>query len=380
MWTGHSFIEDGHVTDETLYTEARCEITGLDVVWPRSGMTGLRGVSGEYEAPAALEIDCGNGLSLHIWADVSVTSGRHLEKVEEVVRFSLRVGRGLSLREITEEVLGPIRMLMAINFARPIEWFNLILRPRAGDPDHWIKLDPEVRLIDPESSPLIAQDAAFDAARVDIRTLLARWLDLAHTSVIPMAVAEPHGRRAMLQTEMIEMVNAAETLHRTRHVDVVESTFATRVKEALGQLEPGGLNRKERKKVVNAVTVMEATLERRLRELAADLGEEFCEWFFGDEMLDWAYVSSSLRNALSHGYRTKHSLEKDTTTLIAVHQVTRSVVQLNLLIAAGLPIDGHLVNLLRNNYHFCFVKGQKLLSWRAAAAVIRALPSSADAD
>lgn len=380
VWIGHFMIEGGHSTDETLYTVATCEIDGLSVMWSKGGLPELSDLSNEYKAPAALEVDCNNGRWLQISAGASTTSGKRLMKVEEVVRFSLRVEGGLSLRVITDEILEPIRMLMAINFARPVDWFNLVLHTSTEDSDCWLKLDPEVRSINPEASSLVTQDAAFDAARVDIGTLLARWLDLARISVIPMAVAEPHGRRAMLQTEVVEMVNAAETLHRIRHADGVESSFATRVKEALGQLQRGALNHKERKKVMSAVRVMEVTLERRLQELAADLGEEFCEWFFGHQMLDWAYVSSSLRNALSHGYPTKHSLEKDTAALAAVHQVTRAIVQLNLLVAAGLPADAPLVALLSDNYHYRQMKDQKLLNWRTAATTIREPAGSAVSD
>lgn len=379
VWTGSALIEDGHVTDETLYTAAACEFTGLDAVWPMSGMTGLARMGGEYKAPPPLDVDCGNGLSLRISTGANSTLGRHLTMVEEFVRFSVRADGGMSLREITEDILGPVRMLMAINFARPVEWFNLALKPSSGDPDCWVKVDPEVRTIAPEPGALTRRDAAFDAGRIDIGPVLVRWLDLARVSIIPMAVAEPHGRRAMLQNEVVEMVNAAETLHRTRHVDDADSTFATRVKEALQQLEPGRLNYEERRKVVSAVAVREITLERRLQQLAGDLGPRFCKWFFDDQMLNWAFVSSALRNALSHGYHTKHNLEKDTSALIAVHQVTRSVVQLNLLVAAGLPTDGPLVDLLRDNYHFRFIKNQAVLDWTAAAAAMRPPMATPDA-
>ena len=379
VWTGSALIEDGHVTDETLYTAATCEFTGLDALWPMSGMTGLDRMGGEYKAPPPLDVDCGNGLSLRISAGANSTSGRHLRTVEEFVRFYVWADGGVSLQEITEDVLGPLRMLMAINFARPVEWFNLALKPSSGDPDHWAKVDPEVRTIAAEPNALTTPDVAFDARRIDIGPVLVRWLDLGRVSIIPMAVAEPHGRRAMLQNEVVEMVNAAETLHRIRHVDGTDSTFATRVKEALQQLEPGRLNYKERRKVVSAVSVSEITLERRLQQLAGDLGPEFCRWFFGDQMLNWAFVSSALRNALSHGYHTEHNLEKDTSALIAVHQVTRSVVQLNLLVAAGLPTDAPLVALLRDNYHFRFIKNQAVLNWVVAAAAMRPPTTTSDA-
>jgi hypothetical protein len=50
-----------------------------------------------------------------------------------------------------------------------------------------------------------------------------------------MAVAEPHGRRGTLQTEVVEVVGAAETLHRIRHTGGIATPFTDRVKEALGE-------------------------------------------------------------------------------------------------------------------------------------------------
>ncbi|MFD0492580.1 HEPN domain-containing protein [Streptomyces rhizosphaericus] len=130
-------------------------------------------------------------------------------------------------------------------------------------------------------------------------------------------------------------------------------------------------NRKERDTVYSAVKMTQLRLETRLLQLAGGLGEEFCTWFFQSGTKDWAFVASAIRNALSHGYPTKHRLEHDAEALIGVLRVTQAVIQLRLLVEAGLPHGNALKALVEQDPTFAAVRHQTVANWPALAATIR---------
>ncbi|WP_193453585.1 HEPN domain-containing protein [Streptomyces rutgersensis] len=192
---------------------------------------------------------------------------------------------------------------------------------------------------------------------------------MARQNVVPVSAAEPSGSYPSLQEQVVECVNAAETLHRTLHGDADNFPFTTKEWAALKNIE--GLNRREREKMRSAVRFVEFPLRSRLEELAGALGGEFCEWYLRCSLENWALVSPAVRNALSHGYRTSHALEHDVATLIGIIKVTRSIIALRLLVAAGLPSGTDLRDFVARDRYYLALLRQSVADWDSLALKIQ---------
>ncbi|HEY1158242.1 MAG TPA: HEPN domain-containing protein, partial [Arthrobacter sp.] len=371
-WTAYGFLEGGALPDDALFQAASFELTGLSAWWPRSGFKSRRIDPSElnsYQPPQPTIADCGNGLTLTIWAGLQETHGwNRNHSAAERVGLQVASEAGLTLTQLQEQVITPLRSLLAIISHRRIECFNLRLLPlddtypdqaRIGYP---IRVDPDV--IDGEAE--IASDRpderpTFTADDTDLSSFIPAWLRLAEANSVPVFAAEARDAPGALQTGVVEVVNAAETLHRTTHPEPSEHPFADKVLDILKA--SGETNRKERDSVHSAVKMSQLRLETRLLQLAEELGEDFCSWFFQNKAKDWAFVASAIRNALSHGYPTKHRLEHDAEALVGVLRVTQAVLQLRLLVAAGLPHDRPLKTLVEQDPAFIAVMRQTVANW-----------------
>ncbi|MFJ1975266.1 HEPN domain-containing protein [Streptomyces sp. NPDC087903] len=377
VWTAYGFLEGDALPDDALFQAASFGLTGLSAWWPRSGFTSRRIDPSElnsYQPPQPTIADCGNGLTLTIWAGLQQTHGwNRNHSAAERVSLQVTSEAGLTLTHLHEQMITPLRSLLAIISHRRIECFNLRLRPldddrtRIGYP---IRVDPDV--IDGEAeiaSERPDERPTFTADDTNLSSFIPAWLRLAEANSVPLFAAEARDAAGALQTEVVEVVNAAETLHRTTHREPSEHPFADKVLDVLK--ESGRTNRKERDSVYSAVKMSQLRLEARLLQLAEELGEDFCSWFFQNKAKDWAFVASAIRNALSHGYPTKHRLEHNAEALIGVLRVTRSVLQLRLLVAAGLPHDRALKTLVEQDPAFTAVMRQTVANWSTLATCMR---------
>ncbi|WP_319255459.1 HEPN domain-containing protein [Streptomyces sp. ID05-39B] len=380
VWTAYSFLEGDALPDDALFQAASFELTGLSAWWPLSGFRTRRIDPSEvkgYEPPEPTIADCGNGLTITIWASLQETSGwNRYHSVAERVCIEVVSETGLTLTQLQERVITPLRSLLAIISHRRVECFNLQLRPLDADyPDqarfgYPITVDPG--MIDGETE--VASDRpgerpTFTADDTDLSSFIPAWLTLAEVNSVPISAAEARHASGVLQTGVVEVVNAAETLHRTTHSEPSDYPFADKVLDILKESER--TNRKERDTVYSAVKMTQLRLETRLLQLAEGLGEEFCTWFFPSGAKDWAFVASAIRNALSHGYPTKHRLEHDAEALVGVLRVTQAVIQLRLLVEAGLPRGNVLKALVAQDPTFAAVRHQTVANWPALAATIR---------
>ncbi|TRO56058.1 hypothetical protein E4K73_48110 [Streptomyces sp. IB201691-2A2] len=380
VWTAYGFLEGDALPDDALFQAASFELTGLSAWWPRSGFTSRRIDPSElkdYQPPEPTIADCGNGLTLTIWAGLQETHGWNRNHfAAERVGMQVASEAGLTLTHLQEQVITPLRSLLAIISHRRIECFNLRLLPLDDTyPDkarisYPIRVNPEIIDGDTEiASDQPNERPTFTADDTDLSSFIPAWLRLAEATSVPLFAAEARDAAGALQTEVIEAVNAAETLHRTTHREPSEHPFADKVLDILK--ESGRTNRKERDTVYSAVKMSQLRLETRLLQLAEELGQDFCSWFFQNKTKDWAFVASTIRNALSHGYPTKHRLEHDAEALVGVLRVTRAVIQLRLLVAAGLPHDSALKTLVEQDPAFTTVMRQTVANWSALAASIR---------
>lgn len=237
----------------------------------------------------------------------------------------------------------PFRALLAITLHRRIECCALQLRRRdTAEPqqpdwiDHGVAVDPDVIDADAEAEPHADFGlSAFTAQDINAAAVLPRWLPMAAANPIPLAAAEGRDTAGALQSDVVNVVNAAETLHRRVSEQQTDFPFAQRVKEEL--LRAKLLNSHQRARVVSAVELSEVSLEQRLRELVLGLGEQSAVWLLNGQVAAWAKVAATVRNALSHGYSTPHHVEQDDGALIGVLRTTQRVIRLRLLVAAGSP-------------------------------------------
>ncbi|MFD5513806.1 HEPN domain-containing protein [Streptomyces sp. NPDC127051] len=373
-WHGQTLIQGGALPADTLYEEASVEISGLSQWWPQSGLRGPQAASriAEYNPPKPLVTNCPDGTILTVWARTTERSGLRNRSISEHVTISFMRDDGFTLETLQDELVNPIRALIAISLDSPVDVHQLRLRLKrpVGDPPG-IRIFPIV--VDPSSEqgeddrsnhPILTSND------VDMAALLPQWIEAAKRCGVPMDAAEPQPTVGSLQNQVTQIVNAAETLHRVLHTDDApqESPLAARVQEALQVA--GGFNSRDRRKVVSAVKFTEKSLENRLQELAGELGQEFCAWFFDGHLNHWALITATVRNALSHGYDTTHRIEDDPGALFIILSFTRWVIRLRLLATAGLPVDQSLINLLASNRKIKGLISQRVVNWDELAGRI----------
>ena len=352
----------------------------MAAIWSFSGLQNLNPSSSwdEYKSPESTVIDCNDGLVVTFSANIGQKYGRRNRSVYEQVSILTKSENGFTFDDLLDQIVGPLRALCAIILHRRIEYFGLHLAlqedsqldEREDSIGFFpIEVDPGVIDADVESGEY-GHFPTFTAQEVDLANLSSDWLRvLPNVRAVPIAIAQTHSQTAPLQSQVVEVVNAAETLHRTIYIDTPDLPFTKKVKDALK--DAGGLNSKERAKVQGAVKLMEISLESRLVELASGLGENLCAWLFGHQADDWARVAATVRNALSHGYPTKHEIERDVGALVGIVRLTQAVLQLRLLAEAGLPLDDAMVRKITQNHAYSFLLNQEVADWASLARKIR---------
>jgi ApeA N-terminal domain 1 len=372
-WTGETLLKGGALAEDFLFGAAQFELTGLSSWWPQTGLSRSNKHNREvldYDWPEQAVANCGDGLVLTIGTNVSESMGIRDRTMTERVIIGATCETGFTLEALEEQVIVPLRGLLAISMKNHTEYFNCQLQPLGLDehPTYPIHLDPEVIDAQAESNPRNSWPT-FTTEDIDIPQFLPAWLKLAKDNALPLAVAEPHTQSGTLQSQVVEAVNAAETLHRTLTGDTAVYPFAEMV---MGLLKADGkLNSAQRRSVYSAIKLTEVPLEARLLGLAEGLGEPFCAWFFNGRVRDWARVAATVRNALSHGYPTRHRIEDDTGALIGILEMTRTVIRLRLLCAAGLPSGDPLEVLLAKDQSYLALMKQTIADWRELAARTR---------
>lgn len=376
IWRGQTLLEGAALPDDTLFKSAVFELTGLSEWWPFTGLESQRPESSgiNYQGPKPTVASCEGGLIITIRAGVRLTHVNRSRSISERIAIEVEQPRGFTFNTLIEEVVVPLRSLMAIALHRRTEYFNCRLQVHSdaqadhesGYPAYPILVDPEV--IDPAIVPdPYGYGPTFTANDIDVSAWIPKWLPLAKGNPVALAVAEPRTESGSLQSQVVEAVNAAETLHRTLHDQPDAYPFADKVWE---ELRATNLNRRERTKVRSAVSFTELSLEKRLLELAQGLGEEFCGWFFQDQAANWAFVAATVRNALSHGLNKGHRVEHDLGALIGTLRFTHAVIRLRLLVAAGLPADEPLIITISKDHYYLALMKQTIANWSRLRTLI----------
>ncbi|MEU8645051.1 HEPN domain-containing protein [Streptomyces sp. NPDC048674] len=370
-WSVGSLVRGGHVTEATPFSAASFEITGLPAWWPLSGLRGPKVRAGTYTAPDDLSVPVGGGT-----ITIGVREERHLgrrgKSLRERVVAMVDRPSGLTLDAIDKEVTGPLRALVAIGVDEPVSVLNLRVFPE-GFPDggarpQFLDVDPR----DGEEPKALPSHAAAPLPLApdveDLPSFLPAWLEVARRCSVPLDAVEPRSSSSgSLQLQLLDVVNAAETLHRSLHPEPTEYPFAERVREVLKQSTTITFNSAERRTVRDAVKFTEVSLEQRLLTLAEDLGPEVCTWLFHDAIRPWAFVTARIRNALAHGFTTSDRVQEDPGALACALHLTEAVITLRLLIEAGLPSDASLVARLERHPGMRSLSRQTVADWPALA-------------
>ncbi|OIV37487.1 hypothetical protein BIV57_11000 [Mangrovactinospora gilvigrisea] len=366
-WGGHTLLRGGHFAPDEHFTRARFDVTHLDYWWPVHPPSGEDGAAGR---PVTKVVSCG-AVILSLEARVQRKWANHPRSWAFTERHSIdvQVEEGYSLDELRRRVIQPVCQLLSIVTHEPCRASRLLLWPTdAEGPLAPVEVDPDVAT-DP---PRHAVSPLFTAIEIEPARILPTWLSLACDLPFPVGVAEKQGK-ANLETQVVEAVTAAETLQRwlsARHGGPHRpSALAAKAEAALKHAS--GLTDEEKKKVVSGARFIETSLRDRLLGLVDLLGAEVVEWLFNGEVRRWSHVAQHARNSLSHGFDTTAPLDSDEIgKLIGVLHTTRAVLQLSLLVEAGVPAGPELLARLERDPHFIAIKGQRVADWIALARKI----------
>ncbi|WP_406490470.1 hypothetical protein OHB06_51790 [Streptomyces sp. NBC_01604] len=366
----------GHlVSDGALYERAAFQLVGLEEWWPLSGFSGA--MSDQYEASPGVNIVCHDRLHLTIGAvDRRARTDRSRTLTESVV-VTVRHNDGFTLDWLHSEVITPLRALVAIGLQTSSDAIGLRLVPlkeHTSDTvvtgqQSWVDVveAQPARVRVPGRSwrrpPVLAPGAEAMSA------FLPAWIDVARTCAVALDAVEPRLRGNAVQGQLLEAVNAAETLQRQLHPDPSEFPFAEQVRQALS--DAGCFTSAQRRRVRDAVKFMEMSLEQRLRRLVEGMGLELSEWLFENgSAADWAFCTATVRNVLSHGLTPKHTVHTDQAALIAMIEYTRLVIVLRLMVEAGLPPGASLIARMEADGDLRHVQRQRLVDWQQLARKI----------
>lgn len=364
-WRVGQLVRGGEITEATRFPTAQFEITGLPARWPPSGLRGQQVRSGPYTSPDDATIPLGDG-TLRIGVRDVHRRGRRVRSLRERVTVSVEKDSGFTLDELETEIVGPMRALIAIGVDEPASMFNLHVVPEdprpEGTPPRSFDVVPHDGEGPEEPEPPLYAPLPLSPSLDDMPSFIPAWLKLARRCSVPLDAVEPGRRSGTLQLQFLDIVNAAETLHRALHEEPTEHPFADRVRKALA--DAGGFNGAQRRDVRDAVKVfMGVTLEKRLLALAEELGPEVCQWLFNGAVKPWAYVTARVRNVLSHGLTVTDEIHEDPGALVGALHLTEAVITLRLLTEAGLPSGAALTTQLGRHPRMRSLANQSIADW-----------------
>jgi hypothetical protein len=372
-WHVGSVIRGGAVTEATLFHSASFEITGLPAWWPSSGLRGSRGCSGAYAQPDDVTVPLQDG-EITIGVRGMPRYGRRVRSLRERVVVWVEKPAGLTLEDLEKDTVAPLRALIAIEVDEPVSVFNLRVHPISpapdGRPSSSFEVDPHGGAEPEELPAAIPAPLPLAPALLDVPSFIPAWLEVARNCSVPLDAVEPRRRSGSVQLQFLDVVNAAETLHRSLHAETSEYPFAERVRQALKDF--GGFSSEERRAVRDAVKFTETSLESRLLALAEGLGSEVCGWLFKGNVRPWAYVTARLRNVLSHGFAAPDGVHDDPGALVGALRLTEAVITLRLFLAAGLPSGARLVSQLERHRGLRSLSKQSIADWPVLAHRINA--------
>lgn len=212
-WTGRTLLTGDALPEAFLFGGARFELTGLSSWWPHSGLSrgnqNLRG-GGDYEWPDRAVVDCGGGLVLTLGTTYNQSIGSRAKTITERVIIDATHENGFTLDALEEQVILPLRGLLAISMKNQAEYFNCHLQPLGtdGHPTYPIHVDPEVVDGVAGSNPYHSWPT-FTADDIDLPHFLPAWLKLAQDNLVPLAVAEPRIGSGTLRSRVVECSHAS---------------------------------------------------------------------------------------------------------------------------------------------------------------------------
>lgn len=341
-WFASSAYMGGHLTASESIRECRFQNTGSRFLWHKRRLT-----EAEFKDEAPMEkyllVDLPEiKVAMFRWPTISVGSLKIA--AESSLVFVVEAPEGLSPEDLDRMVLYPLNLFVANIEHRPTRNFGVQLyRTRWEDAD----LDegyPADILANPGTSyPEV--DFAMPLLTADDGDLLARvateWVRRASDLSTVMAVTAPNTDvTGFLQSEVFQVIGAAEELDRVIHGGDPDSDLVVPLKVFLKERrEDLGIDSRRRDKLINAVRGCERpSLEQRLRRLTGELGE-LGVWLLNDQVDEWAYVASYVRNEIGHGLHRARWAFDDSDLLFGLRASASAITRLRLLALCGMPLD-----------------------------------------
>lgn len=425
-WTGPIVATGLHFAENDRFVMAELKLAGLSDWWPTTAGRGrLRPndlFDDDRDGPK-LDVALTDGWTLELGTAVSSTRGSW--KISLSIDTSIRTTRsgGFTYEELWAAIIRPLRMLIGAAHGSPSRLTALSCwKHHEGDRDESTGADvappslnvkrptaefdvtgePSIEPLDAHRMFFTSYDLRSQSNPTDttqLKAFIRRWLELSGTYPLPTAMLDPVERTSSLNLKVLQTLAAAEGLHRafagaaldppsTSHLKIIrkiEDMNSAQLSSADRRL-----NSNELRRVRKSLQPPETNFAQRLQSLALALDEDFAEWFFDGQVVEWSSVAADIRNMIAHGYgllRTHH-LAEDPATLVALLETTRVVVELRMLVEAGLPMSSGVRGLIERssptvlptpgerapavfaNRAYLAVRNQRLVNWRALAVQV----------
>ncbi|GLV79399.1 HEPN domain-containing protein [Streptomyces hygroscopicus] len=374
-WSVQTVLRGDLISYGALYEKAAFQLVGLDEWWPLSGFA--RATPDRYEAPPETVLNCADGLQVSLSVRDKRSRGDRSRTLTESVVVTARRTEGFTLDWLHSEVITPLRALVAIGLQTSSGVFGLRLAP-LDEPSAHTTMSVQQRWVDAVDADLVStrvpgrswrRPPALAPGAEGMSAFLPAWMEVARRCAVALDAVEPRLRENSVQGQLLEAVNAAETLQRQLHPEPSEFPFSEQVRQALA--DAGAFNSAQRRRVRDAVKFTEVSLEQRLRQLAEGVGLELSRWLFREGgAADWAFCTATVRNVLSHGFTPRHAVHTDPAALIALTEYTRLVIVLRLMVEAGLPSGAALIARIEKDGELRHVQRQRLVDWHQLAREI----------
>jgi ApeA N-terminal domain 1 len=313
-----------------------------------------------------------DGWNVTLGSGSTETIGSHRSSYERHTYVHVERPGGFTHEELYQRIIFPLRAMLGMTFHTRIQIESEQLRPTDPWDEHeMLTVDPGKLQTPIEAArwPLLRDQALFTAANVNPVTFLQKWFGLSEALVIPLGFLLLDNDRRPLQLSVLDVVSAAETLHRALHQDEVDLGTIDRI---MAVLKADGFNAQDRHQARSALKLgYGPKLSSRLADLVDELETPVKNYLLGGEIAAWSNVVGAIRNALSHGLQTEHRLHEDIPAMLAVFETTRLVLELRLSVACGLVTGERLERHLRRIRRYEGVAHQRLVSWPELQARLR---------
>jgi hypothetical protein len=257
-WNGYIFIDGLHVLESTTFPEVLFEIPNSDFVWAFSNMdkghggVDLEEIYGDVRERTLYASSSGTRIVGSNFR--TSTHGQKSVSASETWTFQVS-SPGLSLDAILQDYIWPLEVLIGVLTHKGTSAQNLRYDDRETVQTAQISIASN-RKVDHKGFVYPALRDEGQTADGPLDKVCQNWITVARDLVLPMSLIDP-GRptTAFLSNRVVELVNAAELLHRRFRQDAAD--YSDRDLEILTRLDANrpnlGLNSNQLSRIKGAL-------------------------------------------------------------------------------------------------------------------------------